>query len=267
MNTRLFVLTAAACAVVVPAVIVATTDQDLTDGPAVQDAFVNFGHPVHPQSPAPDLHILDPNDVTIFKGGTVKGSRVLLTLGLVANGAAQPVDTVVQFGPPHPQPPAAPAGSGLEPLQHRLLPDEVTILKGGTVLFIMNGGGHRVAIYEVSKDTTRADIAMDLCQGGVDFCNTDLGTATQNLQYLITDGKGNLIIDTQTQVEQPFLNYLPGQLVSAAGIVLAGTTATGGAGHQIRYRFEKTGRYLVICATRGHSLNDWMFGFVDVIGN
>jgi len=180
MNTRWFVLTAAACAVVVPAVIGATTDQDLTDGPAVQDAF--------------------------FKGGTVTGSRVLLTLGLAANGAAQPVDTVVQFGPPHPQPPAAPAGSGLEPLQHRLLPDEVTILKGGTVLFIMNGGGHRVAIYEVSKDTTRADISMDLCQGGVDFCNTDVGTATQNLQYLITDGKGNLIIDTQTQVEQPFLN-------------------------------------------------------------
>jgi hypothetical protein len=51
MNTRLFVLTAAACAVVVPAGIVATTDQDLTDGPAVQDAIVNFGHPVHPQAP------------------------------------------------------------------------------------------------------------------------------------------------------------------------------------------------------------------------
>ena len=192
---------------------------------------------------------------------------VLLTLALVANGAAQAVDTVVQFGPPHPQPPPAPPGSSLEPLQHRLLPDEVTIHKGGTVLFVINGGGHRVAIYEVSKHTTRADIEMDLCQGGVDVCNTDLGTATQNLQYLITDAKGDLIIDTQTNVEQPFLNYLPGQMLSAAGIVLSGTTAAGSAGHQIRYRFDKAGRYLVICSTRGHSLNDWMFGFVDVIGD
>ena len=39
--------------VLVPAVIVATTEQDLTDGPAVQDAIVNFGYPVHPQPAAP----------------------------------------------------------------------------------------------------------------------------------------------------------------------------------------------------------------------
>jgi hypothetical protein len=26
-----------------------------------------------------------------------------------------------------------------------------------------------------------------------------------------------------------------------------------------------TGRYLVICMNRSHYLNDWMFGFVDVI--
>ncbi len=44
MNTRWFVLTAAACALVVPVVIVAAGNQDLTDGPAVQDAIVNFGH-------------------------------------------------------------------------------------------------------------------------------------------------------------------------------------------------------------------------------
>jgi len=54
----------------------------------------------------------------------------------------------------------------------------------------------------------------DLCQGGVDVCNVT--TATQNLQYLITDGKGDLIIDTQTNVQQPSLNYLPGQQLSPA---------------------------------------------------
>ena len=42
-----------------------------TDRPAVQDAVVNFGHAVHPQPPAPDNHIVHPNDLTIFKGGNV----------------------------------------------------------------------------------------------------------------------------------------------------------------------------------------------------
>lgn len=176
----------------------------------------------------------------------------------VANGSAQAVDdAVVQFGPLHPQPAA--------PLLHRLVPDEVSIHKGGTVLFVMNGGGHRVVIYEVSEHTTRADIEEDLCQGGTSVCNGPAGT--QNLQYLIRDGKGDLIIDTETNLQQPFINYLPGQLVSAGGpVVLTGTSAAGAAGHTVRYRFEKTGRYLVICGTRGHSLNDWMFGFVDVVG-
>src|SRR5215510_7787246 len=194
-------------------------------------------------------------------------SRMLLaltaTLALLAAaastiGSAQAVDdAVVQFGPTHPQPPA--------PLLHRLIPDEVTIHKGGTVLFVMNGGGHRVLIYPVSNHTTRADIEADLCQGGVPTCNVAAGT--QNLQYLITDGNGNLIIDTETNTQQPFINYLPGQLVSAGGpVVLTGTSSAGAAGHTVRYRFEKTGRYLVICGTRAHSLNDWMFGFVDVVG-
>jgi plastocyanin len=183
----------------------------------------------------------------------------LLTVGLmVVNAAAQAVDdAVVQFGPVHPQPGP--------PLLHRLVPDEVTIHKGGTVLFVLNGGGHRVLIYPVSNHTTRADIEADLCQGGVAVCNPAAGT--QNLRYFITDGKGDLIVDTETNVQQPFINYLPGQLVSAGGpVVLTGTTATGAAGHTVRFRFEKTGRYLVICGTRGHSLNDWMFGFVDVVG-
>jgi len=185
---------------------------------------------------------------------------LVLTMGVcVGNAAAQAVDdAVVQFGPVHPQPGP--------PLLHRLVPDEVTIHKGGTVLFIANGGGHRVLIYSVSEHTTRADIEEDLCQGGVAVCNP--GAGTQNLQYLITDGKGDLIIDTETNVQQPFITYLPGQLLSAGGpAVLTGTSPTGTPpGHTVRYRFEKAGRYLVICGTRVHSLNDWMFGFVNVVG-
>ena len=102
--------------------------------------------------------------------------------------------------------------------------------------------------------------------GRCDSVQHDDGTESQ--QYLITDGKGDLIIDTQTSAQQRFLDYMPGQLVALGGpLVLTGTTATpGSVFHTARYRFEKTGRYLVICSTRGHSLNDWMFGFVDVVG-
>jgi len=32
----------------------------------------------------------------------------------------------------------------------------------------------------------------------------------------------------------------------------------------VRYRFADHGRYLVICINRVHSINDWMFGFVNV---
>jgi hypothetical protein len=209
MNTRLFVLTAAACAVVVPAGIVATTDQDLTDGPAVQDAIVNFGHPVHPQPPAPDLHILDPNDVTIFKGGTVT--------------------------------------------------------------FTMHGMGHGLAIYPVSKNTTRTDIAEDLCQGVFGSTQPDpfacnVPNATAALPYSITDGSGRVVIDIVEFPTQRQVDSTPGQLFSAGGlpgVLLTGSTLTT-RGSQVRYRFAEHGRYLVICINRVHSINDWMFGFVNV---
>jgi plastocyanin len=164
-------------------------------------------------------------------------------------------DAIVDFGAPHPQPPS--------PGLHVLSPEDVTILKGGTVTFVMNGTGHGIAIYPVSKNTTREDIAEDLCQGGPTLCNTTTQTARQ--QYLITDGKGNLIIDTGVFPAQPVVNHTPGQLLSAGeGQLLTGSTATT-AGTRVRHRFTAGGRYLVICINRVHSINDWMFGFVNVV--
>ena len=62
----------------------------------------------------------------------------------------------------------------------------------------------------------------------------------------------------------------PGRLMSAGGQqFLNGGTIPAGAtsnGQLITYRFLKTGRYLVICMNRVHFLNDWMFGFVNVVG-
>ena len=64
--------------------------------------------------------------------------------------------------------------------------------------------------------------------------------------------------------------YEPGRMMSAGGQqFLNGGTIPAGAtsnGQLITYQFLKTGRYLVICMNRTHSLNDWMFGFVNVVG-
>ena len=106
MNIRWFVLTAAACAVVVPAVIVAAADQDLT---------------VWPRSPGRHRQLWPPG------ASATRCSRTFLA--------------------------------------HILDPNEVTIFKGGTVTFTVHGMGHGIAIYPVSKNTTRVDIAEDLCQG------------------------------------------------------------------------------------------------------
>ena len=164
-------------------------------------------------------------------------------------------DAVVDFGAPHPQP--------ASPGHHVLSPEEVTIVKGGTVTFVMNGTGHGLAIYPVSKNTTREHIAEDLCQGGPALCNTTAQTARR--QYLITDGEGSLIIDTGVFPAQPVVDHTAGQLLSAgAGVLLTGSTQTT-AGTQVRHRFAEDGRYLVICINRVHSINDWMFGFVNVV--
>src|SRR5262245_32072616 len=107
---------------------------------------------------------------------------------LFAQNGAVVEDAVVNFGQGQPGNPGGPP-------THFLDPDDVTIRQGGTVTFIVNGGGHGVAIYPVAKKTTREDIAEDLCQGGATeadrvgralVCNA----ATVNLAYTITDRTG-----------------------------------------------------------------------------
>jgi plastocyanin len=195
-------------------------------------------------------------------------------------------DAVVQFGAGQPQ--QAPA-----PVTHLLDPDDVNITKGGTVTFVVNGGGHGVAIYPVAKNTTRTDIAEDLCQGGANeadrlgrsltTCNAATGTA--NFAYTLTDGKDNAVVlvpanvnnseprvDDQAHTMLGTSGRIPGDAASnPAGAFLTGTApiaavpGTFTVGNRIQYRFLKTGRYLVICMNRGHSMNDHMFGFVNVV--
>jgi hypothetical protein len=116
--------------------------------------------------------------------------------------------------------PAPAAGSLAGTLTHFLNPDDVTIRKGGTVTFVVNNGGHGIAIYPVNKKTTREDIAEDLCQGPPGTAESDraarftvCGAVQAALNYDITDAKGDLIIRTvnvaNPRVDDP-TNRLPG---------------------------------------------------------
>jgi hypothetical protein len=217
-----------------------------------------------------------------------------------------PMDAVVQFA--QLVSPAPPAGSLAGTLTHFLNPDDVTIRKGGTVTFVINNGGHGLAIYPVDKRTTREDIAEDLCQGPPGTAESDraarftvCGGPQANLNYDITDAKGDLIIrsgenvnNSNPRLDDPTNRLLgtsgrvrtcgPGESEptcdsSALGANPAGGFLTGNVvaiptatppvaqaiGNRIMFRFNKTGRYLVICMNRAHSLNDHMFGFVNVV--
>jgi hypothetical protein len=232
----------------------------------------------------------------------VVGAALTLTVAFPTIGKADDKDekkaledAVVQFAQQQPQ-----TGG---PTTHFLFPDDVTIRKGGTVNFLVNGAAHGIAIHRVSKRTTRDDIAEDLCQGPpgsaendraarATVCNGAVGT--QNLNYDITDGKGNLIIHTGQNVANAnnrvddsenserllatsgrVMGCGPGESepqcdsnalsANPNGGFLMGSNATA-PGNRIQVRFLKTGRFLVICMNRGHFLNDHMFGFVNVVG-
>lgn len=193
---------------------------------------------------------------------TIAMSAAVLTLGL---GVAQiagadddkkpqaPHDATVQFGAPQPQTPPV----------NVVTPDEVTITKGGTVTWIVNGGGHGISIYKVSNHTTRQDIAEDLCLDPA-VCNA----ASASQQYIITDHNGNIVLDSGTNPPNTRLNDADRVLLGADGpVFLTGTTATNPNGNTVQYRFTKTGRYLVICMNRGHAIINGMFGFVTVVGD
>ncbi len=128
---------------------------------------------------------------------------------------------------------------------HHLTPEEVTILKDGEVTFQIHGGGHAMAIYEVSKDTTRGELGQFLC-AGVDPgtiadptlhpCNGLASNA--NAQHLISDGKGDVVIVAEANVTNVHPDnrvwYEPGRLMSAgghqflnAGTIPAGPTSNG----------------------------------------
>jgi hypothetical protein len=237
MTTRFATVTAVGIAVALLPVTGWAQKGDLThDHPATPGATVGFGVlPTAALGPAPCVQIGDP-------------------AGRAIGGPADPCAYKI----------------------HHLTPEEVTIVKGGEVTFQVHGGGHGMAIYEVSKDTTRDDLGQFLCPGtdpstigtpDAHDCNLDAANAAAN--HVIADGHGDVVIVSGlggTTHPSNRVWYEPGRLMSAGGqqFLNGGTTADNG--QLITYAFLKTGRYLVICINRTHLLNDWMFGFVNVVG-
>jgi plastocyanin len=171
-------------------------------------------------------------------------------------------EVIVDFGVP------GAAGAA----NHFLVPDEVDVSKGGTVVFRVNGGAHGVSVYAVDKHTSREDIQAGLCPVRT-ACDATFIAA----DHIVVDAHGDTVLQTGTN--PPF------QRVDDAGRVLVATTAQTADGvpgrfhqgvpvsaatpgnEQIRIKFLKKGRYLAICMNRAHSINDWMFGFINVGGD
>jgi plastocyanin len=180
-----------------------------------------------------------------------------------------PQEVVVDFGV------AGQAGAN----NHFLVPDEASVAKGGSIVFRVNGGGHGVSIYKISRNTTRDDIINaagspeGLCPIRTN-CPADFIAAA----HRIHDGQDHLVADIATDPPAQRLDDGARILVGTAaqiaaedpgrfqnGAPIAGTaTAAAQASERIAVRFTKNGRYLVICMNRAHSINDWMFGFVNV---
>jgi len=185
-----------------------------------------------------------------------------LAVRIIANDKDTPTDVVVNFGDP-----VTLAGVA----NQVLIPDDVRIRVGGTVTFVVNGGGHGIAIYPVSKDTTREDITAQLCPHDA-VTNACTDSAFANADHTILDGKNKLVIMTGTnppfqRIDDPTDRLFASstQIGNIAGVFLTGTTSTA-AGTQLQVRFAKNGRYLVVCMNRAHYLANWMFGFVSVGG-
>ena len=140
-----------------------------------------------------------------------------------------------------------------------VVPEDVTIGKGGTVTFVVNGPGHGIAIYPVSKNTTREDITAQLCAHDP-VTHACVDPAFANANHTIRDAKDNVVMVTGTnppvqRVDDPTDRLLATstQIGNLAGVFLTGKTATTAA-TLLPVRFEQTGRYLVVCMNRDHYL-------------
>jgi hypothetical protein len=167
---------------------------------------------------------------------------------------------------------------------HVLTPEETTVAEGGEVTFQIHGGGHAMAIYEVSRNTRRDEVGQYLCAGldpaeiadpTQQPCNavTPAGAANAAAMHVVRDGRRQVVLVADPNITNVHPDNrvwsVPGRLMSAGGqqFLNGGALPVGPTtmGQLVTYRFLEKGRYLVICMNRSHFLNDWMFGFVNVV--
>ncbi|TAK08338.1 hypothetical protein EPO44_02785 [bacterium] len=134
-----------------------------------------------------------------------------------------------------------------------MTPDEVTIVQGETVTFLVHGN-HQVAIYRVDNNTTRGDIESDI---------------VRDEDYVITDGAGALIVNTVNRdaghpgnIHDHFTSPLAFLGANQADVDTG--TVDRDPALSANVTFLRVGRYLVICAVKRH-LDLKMFGFVTVL--
>lgn len=124
-------------------------------------------------------------------------------------------------------------GAGLNttgPANHILIPDKVSIQRGGIVNFIVSGF-HQIAVYEPGVEP--GDI-------GIDLLNGPLINDPNGRLYLGLDPRG----DDDPDFEDPNFNHNRNRVEAVL--------------------FETPGCHLIICTVRGHFVDDNMFGFVCV---
>jgi uncharacterized cupredoxin-like copper-binding protein len=136
---------------------------------------------------------------------------------------------------------------------HVLIPNEVTIAVGGKVAFQVFGL-HQPTIYRVSANTTRVDIGSDIVPGS---------------NYVIADADAVSIVNTSRRdFEHPATihDHVTSPLIYQHANPFDANTSVVNRDETLGLEvlFLQTGRYLVMCAVKGH-LDDQMFGFVNVV--
>jgi uncharacterized cupredoxin-like copper-binding protein len=118
-------------------------------------------------------------------------------------------------------------------------------------------GFHQVTIYRVDPNTSRADIEADIVRG-----------PTAN--YVVDDAAGVDIVSTARR-DFEHVGAIHDHLTNPSAFVLQAThpadasitVLNANETLNIEVLFRQPGRYLVLCAIKGH-LDDAMFGFVNV---
>ncbi|HVS13881.1 MAG TPA: hypothetical protein VMV46_08155 [Thermoanaerobaculia bacterium] len=120
-----------------------------------------------------------------------------------------------------------------------MVPRTVVISAGGQVKFNV-APIHRVAIYE--PETRIADILANLEDGDASFVDLVFPFGVPN--FSVDDPEGRLAVSPPADLSQ--LSPVPLQWTTPAGL------------------FDQPGRYLVICTTAPHLIDNDMFGWVIV---